>query len=184
MRRRGVGTSMPRPLSNTGSPSIVMRPRSGRRMPAMALTTEVLPAPERPKSAVTPSPTRNEAASRKPPSVRSMSTDSIFFASYPARSAAHQDFRNVQRGKRQKHRYEAQSHRRLVARRRLRKGIDRERQGARLAGNVRHEGDGRAEFTEAAREGEQHAGDEARKSQGQRHGEKYAGRACSQSARS
>src|SRR6267142_764074 len=182
MRRRGVGTSMPRSLSNTGSPSIAMRPRSGRRMPAMALTTEVLPAPERPKSAVTPAPASNEAARRKSPSPRSMSTDSIF-PRYPARGAAHHHLGNVERGKRQQHRDDAQAHRGFVAGWSLRIGIDSERQRARLAGDVRHESDGRAELAEAARKGEQHAGDDAGESQRQSHGEKYSEPARAQRAR-
>src|SRR5882762_9164787 len=145
---------------------MVMRPRSGRRIPAMALTTEVLPAPERPKSAVTPSPASNEAARRKSPNPRSMWTESIF-PCYPPRGAAHHDFRNIERGKRQQHRDDAQAHRSLVASWSLRIGIDRERQRARLAGDVRHERDRRAELAEAAREGEQHPGDDAGKRQGQ-----------------
>src|SRR5882672_720482 len=152
---------MPSSAANTVSPLISMRPRSGRRMPAMALTTEVLPAPDRPNSAVTPSPVWNEAERLQAPSLRSTSTDSIFLAHYPARRAAHQDFRYVERGERQQHRDDAQAHRGRVARRGLRVRVDRERQRARLARNVGNEGDGRAELAQAAREGEQHAGDHA-----------------------
>src|SRR5712672_3302368 len=181
MRRRGVGTSMPRPLSNTGSPSIVMRPRSGRRMPAMALTTEVLPAPERPKSAVTPSPASKAALRRNAPRRRSMSTVSVI-ASHPFCRTAHQYFRNVERGERKQHRNEAQPQRGLVSRRRLRIGIDRERQRARLAGYVGDESNGRAELSQAARKGQQHACDDSRQSQRQSDGEKDAGAAGAQRA--
>src|SRR5262245_60161871 len=101
---------MPRPASNTVSPLMAMRPRSGRRVPAMALTTEVLPAPERPKSAVTPSPASNDAARRKSPNSRSTSTNSIF-ACDPARRAAHQDFGDVQGSERKQHGDDAQPYR-------------------------------------------------------------------------
>src|SRR5258705_5651262 len=150
---------MPPAESNTASPLMAMRPRSGRRMPAMALTTEVLPAPERPNRAVTPSPASNEAARRKSPSPRSMSTDSIF-PRYPARGAAHHHLGNAESGKRQQHRDDAQAHRGSIARRGLRIGIDSERQRARLAGDVRHESDGGAELAEPARKGKQPAGDD------------------------
>ncbi len=49
------------------------------------------------------------------------------------------------------------------------KGVDRRRQGLGLARNVRHERDGRAELAQAAREREDHAGDDPR--QGQRQGD-------------
>src|SRR5260221_840937 len=181
MRRRGVGTSMPRPLSNTGSPSIVMRPRSGRRMPAMALTTEVLPAPERPKSAVTPSPASKAALRRNAPRRRSMSTVSVI-APHPFCRTAHQYFRNVERGERKQHRNEAQPQRGLVSRWRLRIGIDRERQRARLAWYVGNESNGRAELSQAARKGQQHARDDAGQRQRQGDGEKDANAAGAQCA--
>src|SRR5262245_19839923 len=104
---------MPRAASNTVSPLMAMRPRSGRRIPAMALITEVLPAPERPKSAVTPSPASNEAARRKSPSSRSISSESIF-SGYPSRGTAHQEFGDIEGGERQQHRDDAQTHRRRV----------------------------------------------------------------------
>src|SRR5215467_11849103 len=160
---------MPRPASNIVSPPISIRPRSGRRIPAIALTTEVLPAPERPKSAVTPSPASNEAARRKSPRLRPMSSDSIF-AVNPARRTAHQDLGKVERSEGEHYREHAQAQRRGVSGRSLRVGVDRERQRARLAGNVRHEGDGRAELAQASREGEEHAGDDAGKRERERHG--------------
>ena len=42
-----------------------MRPWSGRISPAMTLTSEVLPAPERPNSAMSPPPVSKRASSRK-----------------------------------------------------------------------------------------------------------------------
>src|SRR5262245_27147716 len=159
---------MPRAASNTASPLISMRPRSGRRMPAIALITEVLPAPDRPKSAVTPSPASNDAARRNSPSPRSMSSDSIF-AGNPERGSAHQDLGDVERGEGQQHGEDAQPHGGCVAGGDLRIGVDGERQRARLPGYVRHESDGRAELAEAAREGEQHTGDDPGQRQRQRH---------------
>src|SRR2546421_228917 len=44
-----------------------MRPRSGRISPATALTSEVLPDPERPNSAVRPAPLSKAASRRKSP---------------------------------------------------------------------------------------------------------------------
>src|SRR5882672_10274159 len=162
---------MPWPESNTVSPLIAMRPRSGRRIPAMALTTEVLPAPDRPKSAVTPSPASNDAARRKSLSPRSISTDSIF-AGHPARCPAHQDLGHIEGRQRQQHRDHAQAQRRGVPGRSLGVGVDRERQGARLARNVRDEGDGRSELAETARERKQNASDDAGKREWQCDGEK------------
>src|SRR6185503_13226969 len=143
MRRRGVGTSIPRSLSNTGSPLMTIRPRSGRRMPAMALTTEVLPAPERPKRAVMPSPASKAALRRKLPRRRSMSSLRVI-ARDPAGGAAYQHFGREQGRQRERDRYERHAQGLRVARRRLRVGIDREGQGAGLAGNVRYESNGRA----------------------------------------
>src|SRR5256885_12968382 len=178
---RGVGTSMPRSLSNTGSPLMTIRPRSGRRMPATPLTTEVLPAPERPNNAVTPSPASKAAFIWKAPSRRSMSTVSVI-AHDPSRRAPHQHFRNIQRSERQQYRNETQPQRRLVSRRRLGKGIDRERQRARLAGDVGDERDGRAELAQAAREGQQHARDDSRQRERQGDGKEYADAAGAQCA--
>src|SRR5262245_51760305 len=101
-------------------------------MPAIAFTTEVLPAPARRKSAVTPSPASNDAARRKLPRLRPMSSESIF-AVNPARRAAHQDLGNVEGSEGEQYREHAQAHRRRIALRRLRKRIDGERQRARLA---------------------------------------------------
>jgi hypothetical protein len=46
---------IPRFVSSSGSPSRAMRPSCGRSSPAMALRTVLLPQPEGPNSAVTPS---------------------------------------------------------------------------------------------------------------------------------
>src|SRR5215472_9871423 len=173
---------MPRAASNIVSPLIAIRPRSGRRMPAIALTTEVLPAPDRPKSAVTPSPASNDAERRKSPRLRPMSSESIF-AVDAARSAAHQDLGKVERGEREQYRQHAQAHRRGVTGRRLRIGVDRERQRPRFARDVRHEGDRCAELAKASREREQRAGDDAGKREWQRHGEKHSHPARAERAR-
>src|SRR5947199_8327477 len=66
-----------RAVSVSTAPSTVMRPRSGRISPAIALTSEVLPDPERPNSAVRPAPLSKAASSRKSPRRCSTATLSI-----------------------------------------------------------------------------------------------------------
>ena len=53
------------------------------------------------------------------------------------------------------------------------KRVDRRRNRLRLAGNIRHEGDGGAELAQRAGKAQHHAGDDARQSQRQRDGEKH-----------
>src|SRR5882672_5674344 len=146
---------MSRALSKTASPSISMRPRSGRRIPAIALTTDVLPAPEGPNSAVTPSPASKAAFSRKTPRRRSMASLRVI-ARDPAGGTVYQHLRREQGRQRERNRNERHAQGLRVARRRLRIGVDGERQGAGLAGNIRYESNGRTEFAESARKREQH----------------------------
>src|SRR5262245_14421986 len=173
---------MLRSVSNKVSPLMSMRPRAGRRRPAMAFTTEVLPAPDRPKSAVTPSPPSNDAARRNSPSPRSMSTDSIFTRN-PTCRPAHQDLGEIQSTEREQHGEHAQAQRRRVAGRSLRIGVARKRQRARLPRNVRNEGNGRAELPEAPRKGKQYSRNNPGKGERQRHREEHSHPACAQGTR-
>src|SRR5204863_7710200 len=92
-----------------------MRACSGRRRPAMALISEVLPAPERPKRAVRPPALSNAASSTKPPKRCRTATLSILPAhlSEPLGAAAcplDQCFRDEQSGERDRDRNEGQPH--------------------------------------------------------------------------
>src|SRR4029079_234553 len=159
MRRFAAGTSMPALLSNsTRSPTPILPP-SGRSRPATRLSTVLLPQPERPKRAVTVASDVNAACSLNAPRRRSTSI-SMRIAEDPAVRARHEQLRRKQRDERKEHRDHAQTHRLRVAAGHLRVGVDRERQRLRLAWNVRHERNRRAELAEAAREGKQHAGDD------------------------
>ena len=66
---------------------------------------------------------------------------------------------------------------------RLDQRIDRRRNGLGLAGNVRHEGDGRAEFADRLGKAEHHAGEHAGQRQRQRDGEEHPPGRCAQRAR-
>src|SRR5438270_12312329 len=113
-----------------------MRPRSGRTMPAIAFTSVVFPEPDRPKSATIGASLRNAASRRKAPRATAMSTSSMVCT---RRTAAHEPFGKRERGERKQHGQDREAQRRRIAAGDLREGVDRERQGARLAGNVRDE---------------------------------------------
>src|SRR6187551_3476785 len=146
--------------SNSVSPSNAMRPRRGRSNPAMALITVVLPAPERPKRAVTPSPHSNAVSSLNAPCSCSIATDSVITEHSPARPP-HEEFRTQQRGNGKQDRKHTEPQRRHIPARHLCEGVDRERQGLRFSGNIRYERDGRAELAETARERQERAGNDA-----------------------
>src|SRR5579864_7858069 len=167
MRRRRAGTKMPRPVSVNTSPSTTIRPRSGRRSPAIALISEVLPAPERPNSAVRPSALSNEASSVKPPKWCATATLSMSEAVNAARRALDQDFGDQERGERDRDRHQGQAKRGEIAAGGLDQRIDRGRQRLGFAWDVRDEGDRRAEFAERAGKGQDHAGDDPRQDQRQ-----------------
>src|SRR5437868_7148531 len=76
-RRRWVGIVILRSVSVRTEPSMTIRPLCGEIRPAITLTIEVLPAPERPNRAVRPRPLRNCMSSVKDPSRCSISTSSI-----------------------------------------------------------------------------------------------------------
>src|SRR6185369_972369 len=119
---------MPAPLSYSVRPSTVMRPDCGRARPAIRLSTVLLPAPERPKSAVTPPPVAKAASRVKVPR-RQRTSNSSIAARGARRGAPHQDFGGHQRGERQEDRQDAEAQRLGIAARHLRERIDREREG-------------------------------------------------------
>src|SRR4051812_26183420 len=88
MPRRCGGWLWPPAESNSRVSLHMMRPRSGVIRPATMLTIELLPDPEGPNSAVTPSGASNFAAMEKPPSCFSTSTSSISTPVQPRAGAA------------------------------------------------------------------------------------------------
>ena len=132
----------------------------------MALTTLVLPAPEGPNSAVTPARSQLERHVEREGAEAVAQRDLDAHRRMRARRCGefgerHEDQRQHDGDQRQPRRF------RLAARR-LQRGVDRQRQGARLAGNVGDEGDDRAELAEARGERGDHAGDDAGKRERQR----------------
>src|ERR1043166_3145253 len=125
-----------------------MRPRSGRISPAIMLTIEVLPEPDAPNSAVTPSAASNFAATAKSPSRFSASTTSILLPVQPRAGAAREPFGGNERDQRDHDRDDHEACGRRIGAGDLRIGVDRGRDGLRLARNVRHERDGGAELAE------------------------------------
>src|SRR6185369_3053805 len=91
----------------------------------------------------------NAASRRKVPRGTATSTSSMVRA---RGAATHQPLGECERCEREQHGEERQAHRLRIAARNLGERVDRERQRARLAGNVGDEGDGRAEFSQRARE--------------------------------
>src|SRR3954467_6835351 len=110
MRRACGGSSMPAALSYSVRFSTEMRPDCGRASPAIRLSTVLLPAPERPKSAVTPPPVVNAASSAKAPMWPRTSNSSIA-AGGAHGGAPHQDFGSHERRERQDDREDAQAQR-------------------------------------------------------------------------
>src|SRR6266850_2718190 len=172
MRRACGGSSMPAALSYSVLFSTEMRPDCGRASPAMRLSTVLLPAPERPKRAVTPPPVANAASSAKAPT-RQRTSNSSIAAGGAHGGASHQDVGSHQRHQRQDDREDAQAQRLRVASGHLGKCIDRERQRLGLARDVGDEGDGGAELAEAAREGKQHPRQDTREDERQGHAREY-----------
>src|SRR5712691_4185984 len=164
---------MPRSVSVSTSPSTTIRPRRGRKRPAIALTSVVLPAPERPNSAVRPAPLSNAASSTKSPKRCVTATLSTSEPQGTAGGALDQHLRDEQREERDRDRDGGQPQRREIAARYLDQRVDRGRQGLGLAGDVRDEGDRRAELAERASEGQDHAGEDARQDQRQGDCRKY-----------
>src|SRR5437763_8066989 len=102
-----------------------MRPRSGISKPATILTIEVLPEPEGPNSAVTPSGASNFAAMLNAPSCFSTSTASISAPVQPRASAPRQPFGGDQRDERDDDRDNDQPRGGGIAAGNLQIGVDR-----------------------------------------------------------
>src|SRR5947207_15421796 len=99
LRRYGGWLKRPEE-SNSSVPSHRMRPRSGVMSPATMLTIEVLPEPDGPNSAVTPSGASNFAATENSPSCFSTSTASISAPVQPGAGAPRQPFGGDERDER------------------------------------------------------------------------------------
>ena len=141
----------------------------------MALTSEVLPAPDRPKRATSPPP-RGEAGIEQESAQAMLDVDGERHSTSSrrlARRAISSDASRRQHG--DGDRDEGQAQRAHVAARHLREGVDGRGQRLRLAGDVGDEGDGGAELAHGLGEAQDHAGDDARHDQRQRHGGEYPG---------
>src|SRR5713226_2045445 len=110
---------MPRSVSVSTSPSTTIRPRWGRNRPAMALTSVVLPAPERPNSAVRPAPLSNAASRTKSPKRCATVTLSTSQPQGTAGGALDQHLRDKQREERDRDRNDGQPQRGEIAARHL-----------------------------------------------------------------
>ena len=124
--------------------------------PARMSMIVLLPAPDGPNSAATRAPVSKAGVERENTlreSFRAKADHRII----AARPAALQPFRQSQRPHGNGRRHGCELQRGCVAARRLHMRPDRCRDRARLAGNVRHEGDRRAELAERFRKTEQHA---------------------------
>src|SRR5215831_2570621 len=170
MSRRCAGTFTPDlPSNNTLSPNW-MRPRSGVSSPAIMLTIDVLPEPEAPNSAVTPSAASNAAAIEKSPRRFSTSTASMLFPVKARSRAPREPFRDDQRQQRDRDRDQHQPAGGGIAAGNIGIGVDRRGDGLRLARNIGDEGDGGAELAQRLGEAQHHAGDHA--GQGERQGDR------------
>src|SRR6201988_573436 len=146
--RSSAGTLMSLAVSSSTSPSSSMRPRAGVDNPDRTETSVDLPAPDRPKRAVTPGVgAENSTSSEKSPRSR-LHENSSMSGAQAAAHAARQPFGQQQADKPQRYGQRRDPQRRSVAVGGLDRGVQRERQGARLARNIGHESDDGAEFTE------------------------------------
>src|SRR5438045_3669094 len=134
---------MPALESNSSVSLHVTRPRSGVIRPAIILTIEVLPEPDGPNSAVTPSGASNLALTRNSPSCLSTSTVSISGPVQSRAGAAGQPLGGDQCDQRDDDRDDGEPGGGRVAARNLQISIDRRRDRLRLTRNVRDERDRR-----------------------------------------
>src|SRR3954469_25319256 len=159
MPRRYGWTSRRPPETNSSASPLRMRPRLSRISPATMLTIEVLPEPDGPNRAVTPPAASNFAATAKSPSRFSTSTASISFPVDARAHAPREPLGEDQRDQRDDDRDDDQPPRCGVGVGDLHIGVDRGRDGLRLAGNVRHKGDRGAELAQRLGEAQHHPGD-------------------------
>ena len=142
------------------APSSTIRPRSGRSSPAIALITVVLPAPERPNSAVTPSPAVKrdlERRARRAGAARSTSSIRCREPSGPRGRASSSEASIAAKASADRDQGQAQGA--GFAAGDLGEGVDRRGQGLGLARDVGDEGDGGAELAQRLGVGQDHAGE-------------------------
>src|SRR5208282_3591928 len=147
-----------------------MKAERAARNPAMRSSSDVLPAPDGPKMAVT-----CRCISTSTSSVKSASGSEIFFSSrlMSLFFSAQEKFTAPHGGEGQDDRYAQQAEGpRVVAELHVLENGERERRG--LARNVAGDHDRRAKFAERAGEGEQHAADDAPRGQREGDGKKHA----------
>src|SRR5262245_47928528 len=147
MRRRCGGTFTLASESNRSRPLHRMRPRSGAISPAIMLTTEVLPEPEGPNSAMARLALSKRTTTENRPSCFSTLISITSTPVQPGAGAAREPCREHEREERHRDRHDDETQRRGVAARHLGEAVDRRRDGLRLARNVGDERDGGAEFT-------------------------------------
>src|SRR5690349_19313638 len=141
MRRFSAGTLMPLRESNHVSSFSAMRPWAPPYPPASRLTTVLLPQPESPNSASTPGGAASKVTpSRNAPRARETFTLSIGLFPQPASQRARKQLGGEQAAKPQHEGQQRQPRGGGIAIRRLQRGVQRQRQRARFAGDVRHEG--------------------------------------------
>src|ERR1044072_756706 len=157
-----------------------MRPRSGVTSPATMLTTEVLPEPEGPNSAVTPPVASNFAVIVKSPSRFSTSTASILFPVEARAGAPREPFGKNQCDERDDDRDDDKPPGCRVRVGNLSVGIDRGRDGLCFARNVRDKRDRGAELAEGLGETQHHAGNDAGKRERQCHGGEHQKSVCAE----
>src|SRR5204863_1057784 len=145
--------------SKSVRPAMTICPRTGRTMPAIACTMEVLPDPDRPKRATIGASAAKAPSNENVPR-RSAASSSIMGGFRPA--AAHEPLGEGERREGKDDREDAKADHLRVLPRHLRERIDRERERLRFSGDVRYERDRGAEFAQRAREGEDRARDDAR----------------------
>src|ERR1043165_7391553 len=178
MWRRCGGSLTPPAEANSRVPSRGMRPRSGLTRPATMLTIDVLPEPDGPNSAVTPSGASNFAATLKSPSRFSTSTISMSAPVQPGAGAAREPSGGDQRDERYDDRDDDKPRRGRIAAGHLQVGVDRSRDGLRFARDIGTERDGGAEPAERLGKAQHHPGDDARSAERQCHGAEHVERAC------
>src|SRR5579863_3107257 len=165
---------MPAALSNSTSPATSIRPRSGRSSPAIISRMLVLPAPERPSSAVSPLGASKRAAMCLPPlsgaprcnststlnatgSENALSEDALSKDALskdmappgriaPTGTPPYQHFGSKQRRQRYQHRNDRQPDHLGFTARGLQACENRQRQRFGFARNAGDEGDGGAEL--------------------------------------
>src|SRR5690242_8797642 len=135
-----------------------MRPRSGAIRPAIILTSVVLPAPDGPNSPATPSGISSWALMKKSPSRFSTSMASISLSVKVRAGAPRQPFGDHKGSERDENCDQYQASCRFVSARRLREGVDRSRDGLRLARDIRHECNGGAELSQRLGKAQHDAG--------------------------